>query len=127
EPFEAALGEAGRVDLLRHEPLAGSLLGDPHRLTDLGPRGTGAASLVDEVPDEVVGELAEVIGGDDRAGELLEDVGMDRADGVDEIVEANGGGDRSRFHTTTLSCRIDFRQPSVVASSRASAQPRPSA
>jgi hypothetical protein len=40
------------------------------------------------VPDEVLGDLAEVLGGDDGIGELGEGVvGAGLADGVDEVVE----------------------------------------
>src|SRR5437763_15126620 len=35
-----------------------------------------AASLVDEVADEVVSDVAEVIRGDDRVGKLFENVGV---------------------------------------------------
>ena len=48
---------------LRHEPLLGGLLGDAHAAADVGPGGAGAPGPVDEVADQVVGHLAEVVGG----------------------------------------------------------------
>jgi hypothetical protein len=44
------------------------------------------------VPDQVVGQLTEVVGGDDGAGELLELVVMDAADGVDQVIQPDGVG-----------------------------------
>ena len=65
----------------RQEALARGLLGDAHRPADVGPRRAGATGLVDEVADEVVGQVAEVVGGDHRAGQLLQLVVVDLADG----------------------------------------------
>ena len=62
---------------LRDEALLGGLLGDAHAPADLGPRRARAPGLVDEVTDEVVGELAQVIGREDGVAELLEDPEMD--------------------------------------------------
>ena len=64
---------------LGHEALLGRLLGDAHAAADVGPRRARAASLVDEVPDEVVGDVAEVVGGEHGVGELVEHVGVDAA------------------------------------------------
>ena len=53
--------------------------------------------------DEVVGDLAEVFGGEDGVGELVERVGRGRLDGVDEVVEADGVGDLGGLgHASTL-------------------------
>ena len=57
----------GDAEVLREEALAGGLLGDAHGPADVGPRRAGPAGLVDEVADEVVGHVAEVVGGDHRA------------------------------------------------------------
>ena len=40
-------------------------------------------------PIEVVGDVAEVVGGEHGVGELLERVGVHLLDGVDEVVEAD--------------------------------------
>ena len=115
EAVEAVVGvevrHVGRP--LRQEPLARRLLRDAHRPPDVGPRGAGPPGLVDEVPDEVIGQLAEVIGGDHGAGQLLQLVVVDLADGGDEVVEADGRRDRGG-HATTIGCRRVRRQPSVV-------------
>ena len=52
-------GSRPALDGLGHEPLLGRLLGDAHALADLGPRRAGPTGLVDEVADQVVGELTE--------------------------------------------------------------------
>ncbi len=57
--------------------------------------GTGAAGLIDEVADQVIGDLAEVFGGQHRIGELFEGIGVDGLDGADEGVEADGIGHAS--------------------------------
>ena len=74
EPAEAGVGvQGGGVGgRLGDEPLLRGLLGDAHALADLGPRRAGAAGLVDEMADEVVGDLAEGFGGQHGVGELLE-------------------------------------------------------
>jgi hypothetical protein len=54
----------------------GGLLGDGHALADIGPRGAGAAGLIDEVPDQVVGHFVEMLGGQHRVGELVERIGV---------------------------------------------------
>ena len=71
EPAEARVRVEGGVGL-GHEPLLGGLLGDTHALADVGPRRARAAGLIDEVADQMVGEVAEVLGGQHRVGELLE-------------------------------------------------------
>ena len=45
------------------------LLGDAHAAADVGPGGAGAPGLVDEVADEVVGDLLRLLGwdGEDRS------------------------------------------------------------
>ena len=77
-----ALGgvEVDRVEVgqLGHEALLGRLFGDAHALADVGPGGARAAGLVDEVADEVIGEVAEGLGGQHGVGQLLEGVGVDR-------------------------------------------------
>ena len=47
---------------LRHEALLRRLLGDPHPPADLRPRRARPAGLIDEVADQVVGQLTEVLG-----------------------------------------------------------------
>jgi hypothetical protein len=49
--------------------------------------------LVDEMTDQVVGDFAEVFGGQNRVGQLIERLGVNALDGVDEVVEADGVGD----------------------------------
>jgi len=56
------------------------------------------------VADEVVGHIAEVIGGDHRTGELLQCVGVGLLDGLDQAVEAHGRGGRKWLrHASALS------------------------
>ena len=92
EPAEVPVG-AGIVHVagvLRQEALARRLFGDAHGAPDLGPRRTRSTGLVDEVSDQVVGQLVEVVGRDDGGRELFEFVVVHRADGGDEVVETNG-------------------------------------
>ena len=95
ESAEAGIGVecVGVAGGLGDEALLGGLLGDAHALADLGPRRPGPARLVDEVADEVVGDLAEGLGGQHRIGELLERFLVHLLDDVDEVVEADGVGD----------------------------------
>ena len=65
--------------LLGDEALLRRLLGDAHAAADLGPGGARAAGLVDEVADQVVGDVAEVVGGEHGVGELVEGVGVHAA------------------------------------------------
>ena len=59
EPLEAVR----RVGVgFADEPLLRGLLGDAHAAADLGPRCAGPAGLVDEVADQMVGDLADVVG-----------------------------------------------------------------
>ena len=52
--------------------------------------------------DQVVGDLAEVLGGRDRGRQLIERLGVDDLDGVDEVVEADGVSDPGRLlHAST--------------------------
>jgi hypothetical protein len=88
EPGEALLGVEG---LLGHEPLLRRLLGHAHAAADVGPRGAGAARLVHEVADQVVGDLAQVVGGEDGVGELVQRLVVRLLDGGDEVVETDGG------------------------------------
>ena len=78
-----------RVRVLGDEALLGRLAGDAHAAADVGPGGAGAPGLVHEVADEVIGDLAEVVRRDDRVGELVQRVGVDLLDRVDEFVEAD--------------------------------------
>ena len=66
------VGEPVQRRLAGDEALLHRLLGDPHALPDRGPGGTGAAGLVDEVPDQVVGQLVDVAADPGRLGELVE-------------------------------------------------------
>ena len=93
-----------RVGLgLGDEALLGGLLGDAHALADVGPGGAGAAGLIDEVADEVIGDLTEGLPGEYRVGELVERLVVDGLDGGDEVVEADGVGDLGGFdHASTL-------------------------
>ena len=84
----------GLPGVLGDEPLLRGLLGDPHTFADFGPRRPRPPGLVDEVTDEVVREFAEVFGGENRVGELLErGLRVHLLDRVDEVVEADGRGD----------------------------------
>ena len=77
EPAQPAGGrEVEILGLARHEPLLHRLLGHAHVLPDLGPRCAGPAGLVDEVADEVVGNLAEMDGGLDRVGQMLQRIAV---------------------------------------------------
>ena len=49
-------------------------------------------AVVDEVPDQMVGHLPEVIGGDHGVGQLVEGLGVDLLDGVDEVIEPDRVG-----------------------------------
>jgi hypothetical protein len=42
------------------------------------------------VPDQVIGDLAEMLGGQHSIGELIKHVGVRLLDGVDQVVEAEG-------------------------------------
>ncbi|CAM5527806.1 hypothetical protein SFUMM280S_02999 [Streptomyces fumanus] len=52
--------------------------------------GTGTPGLVHEVADEVVGDLPQVLAGDDGVLELFERLGVHLLDGRDQVVEAYG-------------------------------------
>ena len=53
--------------------------------------------------DQVIGDIAEVVAGDDGIGELVERIGMGELDGIDQIVESNGRGELSRIgHPSTV-------------------------
>jgi hypothetical protein len=107
-PWREAVEALAQVELAglagsRDEALLGRLLADAHAAPDVGPRGARAPGLVDEVPDEVVGHVAQVLGREHRVGELVEGVGVDGADDLDEVVEADrGGGAGGRCHTSTI-------------------------
>ena len=99
EPGEPVGGVEGRG----HETLLSGLLGDAHAAPDVGPGGARAAGLVDKVPDQVVGHVAEVVGGDHRVGELVENVRVHGLDGADEVVEPDGIRHADRFrHASTV-------------------------
>jgi hypothetical protein len=85
-----ALGPFG----LGGEPLLRGLLAHPHAAADVGPGRAAAAGLVDEVPDEGVGHLADVVGEQHGVGQLLQGVVVRALDGGDEVVEPDGGGER---------------------------------
>ena len=67
-----AVGEAVHRGVAGDEALLDRLLGHPHALADQRPGGAGPARLVDEVPDQVVGELAELVGDGGRLGEVVQ-------------------------------------------------------
>ena len=71
-----------------------ALLGHPHAAADVGPGRAGATGLVDEVAEEVVGQVAEPVGGQGGLGEVGERVAVRvlGAHGRDEVVEAYGCG-----------------------------------
>jgi len=55
------------------------------------------------VADQVVGDLAQVLGGQDGIGELVEGVGVYLLDGVDQLIETDGIGDGCRLgHSVTI-------------------------
>ena len=72
------------------EPLLSGLFAHAHAGADRGPRCSRAAGLVDEVTDQAVGDVAQVLRGDHRVGELVQRVVVDLADGMDQVVEADG-------------------------------------
>ena len=111
-PSPACVELGGVAEVLGDEALAGGLLRDAHAATDVGPRRARAAGLVDEVADEVVGQVAEVVGGDHRVGELFERVVVDLLDGVDEVVEADVGGD-GWAHATTFRLSLTSDNPGL--------------
>jgi hypothetical protein len=102
EPPEesAGRGGSGLRRGLGDETLLGGLLADAHALPDLGPRRPGPAGLVDEVADEMVGELAELFGGEHGGREMLQGmpVRMRGLHVVDEVVQACG----KLIHASTL-------------------------
>jgi len=105
EPAEAGVGvQGGGIGRgLGDESLLGGLLGDAHALADLGPRRTRPAGLVDEVADEVVGHLAQRLGGQHGVGQLFERFVMHLSDHVDEVVEADGIADLGGItHASTV-------------------------
>ena len=74
-----------------HEALLHGLFGDAHALPDQRPRGAGPTGLVDEVPDQVVSQLAEVVGDRGRLGQVVQG-GSLRVGGPDlgdELVEGH--------------------------------------
>ena len=73
--------------------------------------------------DEVIRQLAEVVGGDDSAGQLLELVVVDLADGVDEVVEADRGRNRTCGQATTLGCRLTCDNPWLSQGTRFGIKP----
>ncbi len=80
-----------------YESFLRGLLGDAHALADIGPGGSRAAGLVDEMPDQMVGDLAEMLGGQDGVGELIQWLGVHVLDRGDQLVEADGIRDGCRF------------------------------
>ena len=72
EPAEALAGVERRGLALGDEALLRGLLGHAHAAADVGPGGPGPPGLVDEVADERVGDLAEVVGQQDGAGQPVE-------------------------------------------------------
>src|SRR6201999_1563180 len=70
EASEALFGVQGGRLGTRDEPLLGGLFGDAHAVADVGPRRPRAASLVDEVADQVVGDFAQVFAGQDGVRQL---------------------------------------------------------
>ena len=66
--------------------------------------------------DEVVGDLAEGLGGEHGVGELFQRFGVHLLDDVDEVVEADGVGDlRGLGHAVNLRLTPWIRQPGVDA------------
>ena len=63
------------------------------RRADVGPRCAGATGAIDEVADQVVGDLAEGLRGEDGIFELFERLVVTGLDCVDQVVETNGVGD----------------------------------
>ena len=72
-----------------HKPFLRSLLRHAHALADVGPGRARSAGLVHEVADQVVRQLAEMVGGEDGVRQLLEHVGVDLLDRVDQVIEAD--------------------------------------
>ncbi len=82
----------GTPGILRDEPLLDRLFGHPHAAADVGPRCARSTRLVDEMTDEVVGDVTEVLGGEHGIGELFEFVGVHVLDRLDQVVEADLAG-----------------------------------
>lgn len=104
EAAESGVGveRAGVGGRLGHEPLLRGLFGDTHALADLGPGGAGTAGLIDEVPDQVVGHLAQRFGGKHRVGQLFQRFVMNLLDHVDEVVEPHRMADLGIVHASTV-------------------------
>nr|BFF03912.1 hypothetical protein GCM10020241_55870 [Streptoalloteichus tenebrarius] len=75
------------------------LLAHPHAAADVGPGRARVPGPVHEVADQVVGQLAEVVGEQDGVAQLLQRVavGVALADGVDEVVQS-----RCVSHASTI-------------------------
>ena len=70
----------------------GGLFGDAHGGADGGPGGAAAPGLVHEVSDQVIGDLAEMVGDGHRVGQMVQGspIGVQGADGGDEVVQSDG-------------------------------------
>ena len=103
------VGEAGHAPLLEqvaegvdagHEPLLDRLLGHAHPLPDLRPRGAAAPGLIDEVADQMVGDLVELARHDDCDGQVVEGLALGclLRHVIDEVVESY----REPGHASTI-------------------------
>jgi hypothetical protein len=83
---------------LRHEALLRRLLGHAHGLADLRPGSARLASLIHEVPDQVVGQLIEVLGDPHGRRHVIKRRPVLALDVADEVVEPN----RQFIHSSTI-------------------------
>lgn len=72
---------------LADEPLLHSLLGDAHPAADVGPGRPGVTGPVDEMTDEVVGDLSHAVGHRHGFGQLVQGVSVALGDRRDQVVE----------------------------------------
>ena len=84
---EGFLQQGLPVGVLGHEALLCRLLGGAHGAADLGPGRAPLAGLVDEVPDQVVGEFAEVLRDLHGRRHMIQGRAFLALDVADELVE----------------------------------------
>ena len=98
ELAEALAGIGGGCGFGR-EPLLYGLLAHPHAAADVGPGRPGAARLVDEVADQMVGHLAEMGAQHDGLLESFQGILVGAGYSGDEVVESDNSG---ISHASTL-------------------------
>ncbi|GBE67106.1 hypothetical protein MFM001_35680 [Mycobacterium sp. MFM001] len=74
--------------------------------------------------DQVVGDLAEMLGGQDGVAELIEHVGVHSLDGIDQFVKADRMGNGCRIgHAVNSRLTEAIRQPQVDGAGRRTSAP----